>query len=435
LIVPELSVETWIDFAHALGIGLFVGLEREHSELASEIPAVDAPTEHPETGSATVPMGVRTFALLSLLGWGIGVAGRGAPWLPAVALLVVGAMVMGQYVIARDRGYGLTTEVAAVLTFVMGMMVSSHRELAVALAIVTTLLLISKRWVRSVVQKVRQVELTGALQLAILLAIVLPLLPAEPVDPWDALPPRKIGLFVVLIAGLSYVGYILTRILGRRRGVGLTGLLGGLTSSTAVTVSMAKAGRDESMRQPGQLATFIANATMFARVIVITAVVSLPVAAQVALPMGIMGAVMLGAAAWRWRGLSRSDEAEEAARSTKLKNPFALVPALMWGAVLSIVLLVSVVARDLFGDSGLYAAALVSGFADVDAITLAVSEQSFAGSLDAGVAATSVTLAVMSNTVVKAGMALVGGGLTYAKPIAVTFAITIVAGGVAIALV
>ena len=173
---------------------------------------------------------------------------------------------------------------------------------------------------------------------------------------------------------------------------------------------------------------------MFARVIVITAVVSREVAVRVAIPMAAMGLVMLGGAFWKWQSLAGSEAADEIARRAKLKNPFALVPALKWGAVLSGVLLASVIARDLFGDSGLLAAAAVSGLADVDAITLAVSEQSAAGSLAIATAATAVTIAVMSNTVVKAGMAYFGGGRAFGQPVLAVFFGAIGVGALAIVL-
>lgn len=429
----ELSFDLWLDLAHALGIGLFVGLEREHSEIAGHISPMDSPAEHSRdeaTVGSSVTMGVRTFALLGLLGWTLGVVGQSWPWLPPVGLAVVGGMILTQYVVAREFGHGLTTEAAALMTFVMGMMVTDYRNLSVALAIATTLLLISKRWMHGAIHHMRRVELTGALQLLILLAIVLPLLPTEPLDPWDALPPRKLGLFVVLIAGLGYVGYVLTRVLGTRRGVVLTGLFGGLTSSTAVTIAMAKGGRAEYMVRPGQLATFIANGTMFLRVIAIVAVVNPALATRLTVPLGAMGVVMFGAAIWRWRGISSSTDADGAARATKLRSPFALVPALTWGAILAVVLVAAALAYEWFGTSGLLAAAGISGLADVDAITLAVSEQSRTGVLDGAMAATAVTLAVMSNTVVKAAMAYAGGGRHYARPIIATFAATIAVGAI-----
>ncbi len=422
----ELALQHWIDFSHALAIGLFVGLEREHTKRRSE-------AEAGSEGAPAMPMGVRTFTLFSLLGWALAVLGEDLPWLPPTGFLLVGGLVIGQYLLAGEQDRGLTTEVAALMTFVMGLMVIDHHAIAVALAIATTLLLLSKRWMTQTVTKIRRVELTGALQLLILLAVVLPLLPAEAVDPWGALPPRKIGLFVVLIAGLGFVGYVLMRVFGGRRGVGLTGLLGGLTSSTAVTVSMAKAGREEHMRRPGQMATFIANATMFFRVIVITAVINPVVALRVALPMTAMGLVMLGAALWWWRGLS-DERGDEMARGTEVENPFALIPALMWGLALSAVLLVAALAAEYFGDAGVYAAALFSGLADVDAITLAVTEQSARGALDPAVAATATTIAAMSNTVVKAGMAWLGGGTAYGRVVAAVFAASLLTGGVVAAL-
>src|SRR5215510_4596333 len=222
---PELGIEALI----AIGIGLFVGLEREHRHVDEGEPEVH-----------TV-LGVRTFALFALLGWLVAAFGGPWPWLAPATLAIVGALIMAQYL--REEGQkrlGLTTEVAALVVFVLGMVVHFEELFAVALALTTTLLLISKPWVRSLVPALRRVELTSTLQLAILLAIVLPLLPTEPVDPWGVLPPRKIGLFVVLVAGIGFVGYVLSRVLGASRAAGVTGAVGGLVSSTALTAAMAR---------------------------------------------------------------------------------------------------------------------------------------------------------------------------------------------------
>jgi uncharacterized membrane protein (DUF4010 family) len=121
------------------------------------------------------------------------------------------------------------------------MLVHYERSLAVAVALATTALLISKPWLRAVMPRLRRVDLTATLQLAIVLAVVLPLLPQTAIDPWGILRPREIGWFIVLIAGISYVGYVASRLWGEQRGAGVTGLVGGLTSSTAVTAAMAQA--------------------------------------------------------------------------------------------------------------------------------------------------------------------------------------------------
>lgn len=431
--VGEISSDLLIELAYALGIGVFVGLEREHHHITRGSRTQASPAEQAEGATGETILGVRTFALLSLFGWGCAHAGLRFAWLPPVGLLVVGGFVVASYFLARDQGLGLTTEVAALVTFLLGLLVASHRPLAVALALATTLLLISKPFVSSFVAQVRRVELSATIQLLILLAIVLPLLPAEPIDPWQAIPPRKIGLFVILVGGIGYVGYVLSRILGQRRSAGLTGLVGGLTSSTAVTAAMAQAGRrQESMRVPGQLATFLANSVMFPRVLIVTAVLSRDVAIQLAYPLVAMCLVMLVGALWKWRSFRAEAPADEdgpkADAEPMFENPFALLPALKWGAILCGVLLLAAAAKEALGESGLLAASAASGLADVDAITLAVAQQASNGTLDVGIGSLAIAIAVISNTVVKGGIALVAGGRPFGLDVAKIFAASILVG-------
>jgi uncharacterized membrane protein (DUF4010 family) len=431
-----LSLDMVIEVAYALGIGVFIGLEREHHGIAAGLDAHEAPAEHGvSAGPPDTSMGLRTFALLSVMGWAVAYAGDAWPWVPPVGLAVAAALVIAQYVIAREQGTGVTTETAAVLTFVLGMLVHVQRPIAVSLAVVTALLLVAKDWIRAAVVKLRRVEISGTVQLLVLLAIVLPLLPADASDPWGALPPRKIGLFVILIAGISYVGYVASRVLGERRGAGLTGLLGGLTSSTAVTVAMSKAGRDEPMRRPGQMAVFLANAVMFFRVIVIAAVLSRAVATRLMWPLGAMGLVMLVGALWAWRvSVREPDSPGDSGGVGELSNPFALMPAIKWGVVLTAVLFIAAVAKDYLGDRGVLLASAASGLADVDAITLAVSRQAGDAVLGESIAVLAITIAVISNTVVKGGLAVGGGGRRFGAPIALGFLIAIAVGaGVALA--
>jgi uncharacterized membrane protein (DUF4010 family) len=435
--VTRLTTELLIEVLYAGGIGLLVGFEREHHEYVEDRKAPEAVAGEGAGHRETSIMGARTFALLSLFGWATTFGGELFRWLPVAGLICVAAIIVTQYVIGsrREQGIGLTTEVAAMLTFVLGMLVRFDRGLAVLMGLATTLLLVSKPWVRTVVSKLRRIEITATLQLLILLAIVLPLVPTEPIDPWKALPPRKICLFIILIAGISYIGYILSRIFGHRRGAGITGIVGGLTSSTAVTVAMAQTGkRTESMRRPGQLAVFLANTMMFARVIVVTAVLSRSLARELAVPMVAMGLVMLGGALWKWRqgGDDDSEEAEEESTAEDegptLENPFALIPALKWGLLLCAVLLGAVLARKAFGHSGLYAAAAASGLADVDAITLAVGKEAAEGALSIGVAALAITIAVVSNTIVKGGMAFFVGGRAFGADVVKVFVGSMLAG-------
>lgn len=407
-----------VEGAYALGIGLMVGIERQH-----HIDQV-----HLDEGEERDrPLGVRTFALLAVLGWLSALLGDHWSWLPAVALVAVTGLVIGQYVTRSATSAGLTTEIAAIIVFCLGMLVRIDRSITVTAALAVTALLVSKSWLHAWVDKLRRVDLTSTLQLLIAWAVLLPLLPKEPVDPWDALPLHKIGWLVILLAGIDYVGYVSRRLFGARRGAGITGLLGGLTSSTAVTVSMARTGRDEAMRIPAQLSVFLANFVLFPRVIVVAAVISPAVATQLLIPMGAMALSMLAGAWWKWRasgeaaGDSEADEAE-------LKNPLALWPAVRWAVILSAVFVLSKLAHDYLGQAGLYVAAGAAGLADVDAITLAVAGQVSEGALLAHVAGLAVAIAVISNTIVKGGIALFAGGRRFGADIVKLFAVSVVVG-------
>jgi len=415
-----------IESAVAGGVGLFIGLEREHSDRTA--PSGEHSDDH---------LGVRTFAIFALFGWMCALLGDRLAWVPPAGLFVVGALVIAHYFRVGDKDFGLTTEVAAVATFALGMLVHHERDLAVAVGLAVTLLLLAKPWFRRQIPRLRRIELTATLQLAIVLAVVLPLLPVEARDPWGVLSPRKIGLFIVLIAGISYVGYVLNRLLGASRGAGLAGLVGGLASSTAVTAAMAQQSRtDARMVLPGQVATFLANTVMFVRVLVVTALIDRSIAAALAAPLGLMGAIMLAGAGWKQLALRNEDRgADHDGELVALSNPFALVPALKWGVVLSLVLVASAVAQQHFGDRGLYVTAAASGLADVDAVTLAVSRQSHDGTLPTTVASLAITIAVVANTLVKGSMAVFMGRKGFGRPIALVFAAAVAVGvGTAVAL-
>jgi len=402
------SLTMLLDGGIAIGIGLFIGLEREQKETAAQ------PAPH-ET-----MMGVRTFALLSLFGWVAGLFAATNPWIPVAALVVIGVLVATATIRSDLAARGLTTEVAALATFLLGMLVSQQRLLAVGFALAVMLLLISKPWFRTLVPKMKRADLTSALQLAVLLAIVLPLLPDEARDPWRVLSPRRLGIFVAMIAGINFVGYVLNRLLGSERGAGLTGIVGGLASSTAVTAAMAQQAKaSEAMVVPGQLATLLASTVMFIRVVVVAALIAPKVALALAAPMAAMAAVSIVGALWKWRAMRASKKT--ASRPVELQNPFSLLPALKWGVLLAVILVVSAVATQYLGNTGLLVTAGISGLMDVDAINLATSRQAASGEVPLSVAALAILIAVGSNTLVKVGIAFFGAGRAYALPLLAIF--------------
>ncbi len=412
-----------VEALYAIGIGLVVGLEREHSGVAHGMADGDVPQRvQPQAPERHTAMGARTLALLGLSGWLLAFLGDREPWLVPIGMVAIVGLIAAQMWIGRE--VGMTTEIAGVVVVMLGALVHRDKALAVALCLGTTTLLVVKPWMMRFVGQLRRIEIVATLQLLLLAAIVLPLLPSEPQDPWGALPPRKVGTFVVLIAGVQYVGYVLTRLFGSTRGTGLAGLVGGLTSSTAVTVSMARSARETpELVRPGQLATFLANTVMPVRVAVIAGAISPTVGWRIGVAMAGMTVVLLGAALVTWRRLRQEEPA--APTEIALKNPFQLWSALTWGAILCVVLLVAKLAAKWFGDEGFLIAAGVSGLTDVDAITLAAAEAHRSAVLSADIAALAIAIAVCSNTVVKGGMAWFGGGRAFGRAIVFVFLLAI----------
>ncbi len=424
--MDELTLRHLVDAATAVGIGLLVGLEREQHEVADHAAEAD---------SGGPLLGVRTFALLGLFGWLAGYLSTGAPWTPAAGFLAVGALALWSAIVGRAGHSGLTTEVAALVTFALGMAVPGNRMLAIALGLVTTLLLVSKPWFRTLIPRLRRMDLTSTLQLLILIAIVLPVLPTEASDPWGVLAPRRIGLFVVLIAAISYVGYILNRLLGSRGSAGITGLVGGLASSTAVTVAMSQRARAAaSFRQPGQLAIYLASTVMFVRVVVVCYLVDATVARALIAPLGGMALVTGAAALLVWRRIEKGKRGGADDSKLELVNPFSLFPALKWGLLFAAVLVLTAAARETFGEAGSVVSAALAGLVDVDAVTLATARQASHGGLPIGTASVAITTAVVSNTLVKCAIAWAAGGRRFARAPTIAFAVT-VAVGLAIAAV
>ena len=276
-----------LNFATAILLGALIGIEREKRKEE----------EHVVRGIA----GLRTFTLIALFGAAAGWLSHetSSPWVLAGGLLIVGAFVVAGYVVAAradPESTGLTTEIAAVVVFLLGAMVMfGFSALAVGLGVVTAAVLAYKRPLHSFVDKLGWDDVYAGLTLLIASFIALPLLPDQPIDPWGALNPYKLWLLVILISSLSLVGYVLTRLLGPARGTALTGLTGGLVSSTAVTLSFAKEGRDSPQEAPAlACGILLAWAVMFVRVIVLVAVVNRSLLTHVIVPFAAMAVVVGG---------------------------------------------------------------------------------------------------------------------------------------------
>jgi uncharacterized membrane protein (DUF4010 family) len=401
------------DFATALLIGALIGVEREKRK---------------SEGMEGIG-GLRTFILFALVGAVAGFLSRGGgvPWVLLAVLLPVSALIFAGYSQisrAQDGTFGLTTEIAAVAVFLLGAMTMlGYRELAIGLGVVTAAALAYKQPLHGLVAKLGWDDVYAGVRLLVATFIILPLLPDRALDPWEALNPYKLWLLVILISSLSLVGYVATRWLGAGRGTALTGITGGLVSSTAVTLSFARRSRDEPAAAAAlACGILLAWAVMFGRVLVIVLAVNVGLVYRLLPPFAAMGLVTLLVA---WLLYRRGGETAEL-QDVPLKNPFSLTAAAQFAVAFAVVLLLVKVTQFYFPGGGVYIVAALAGLTDVDAITLSMAEYAKANPPTA--AAIAVVIAALSNTVVKCGMVTALGGPALRRPMLLTTVGVIVAG-------
>jgi uncharacterized membrane protein (DUF4010 family) len=270
---------------------------------------------------------------------------------------------------------------------------------------VVTALLSAKGPIHNFAEGVDDDERRATVKFILVVFVALPLLPDREIEALSGLNPRFVWLMVVFVSGLSFAAYLLSQVLGTERGIAATGMLGGFVSSTATAVSMAEqAAENPTLYQVCAFSTVVAATVMFPRALVEVAVVNPSLLPHVAVPLGAMTAVAAAAGvAVYWRATATM-EAE-----TEIENPFRLRPALFFGAIFAVVLLVSEQANAVLGSSGVYATAFVSGLADVDAMTLTLSRLAAEGTVSEPVATTGIVIAATANTLVKAGISWVIG--------------------------
>jgi uncharacterized membrane protein (DUF4010 family) len=384
-------------FVAAILIGALVGIERERKKSASDDLGIG---------------GVRTFILFALTGavaaW---LAQRlGSGWVFAAPLLGVTALAVAGYLAqsrVKPRSLGLTTEVSALTVYLLGgACTAGYVEMALALGVVVSAALAYKQRLHDLVDRLGADDIEAGVKLLAATFIVLPLLPRDAVDPWGAIEPHSLWLLVVLIAGLSLIGYVATRALGPEKGAAVTGLAGGLVSSTAVTLTFARQSHQQGDRSDDSLASglLLAWGVMFVRVIVEVAVVHAPLVPRLLLPLGAMGLVTLALAGWfALRSRAHVAPADE----IPLRNPFSLTSAVKFGLLFAAVLLAVKLVQIHFPGEGYYVVAALAGLTDVDAITLSMASVVRDGGADPFTGVASIVVASLANTAVKCGMIVV----------------------------
>lgn len=406
--------------AYALAIGFLIGLERGWG------------ARDEQEGERTA--GVRTHGLAALLGgvWGA-LALQFAHESGAVALglsfVLFGAvMAVFRYrETSHEQKFGATSIVAMMLAYALGAYaVVGDESVAAAGAVATTTLLAAKGALHSWLQRLTWDELRSGLVLLVMSFILLPILPDHPIDRWEAINPHDLWLLTVLIAAISFAGYVAVKLVGFRRGVAVAGFAGGLASSTATTAAMSRlaAAQPQNVDVLAAGAIF-ANAVMGLRVLAILSVVNLDFGLRLAAPLLALGLVYLLAGAFLMRRAAVRGGGETGSPAT-LGNPLDLPAVLKFGALLAIVLVLSKIVTKYAGSAGAYALALISGLADVDAISLSMARHG-AQEIGAGSAGFAVLLAIISNTFVKSAMGWMMGGSGMGRRIALVSAAALVA--------
>ncbi|MDV7212615.1 MgtC/SapB family protein [Azotobacter beijerinckii] len=391
------NLDVLLDLAVALAVGLLIGTERGWS-------ARDIDDSH-------LAAGIRTFGLTGLLGGMAALFGEQlglAAWI--VLLLVFGLLLVAGYIgdLYRTGEQGMTSEIAMLLTFLLGSMAQTeeHQVLAAAGAVVVALLLSLKDVLHNMLRRLTANELFGALKLLFISVVLLPVLPNRGYGPWQAFNPYATWWMVVLIAAIGFAAYMATRLVGARHGLLLTALLGGMVSSTAMTLTLSRLHRDARLHHLLACGLLATSALMFPRVLLEVGLINPALLSGLLWPMGAATLVYVGGALLHYRGSGR--EPVEGGEPL-LRNPCELGPALRFAALLVLILFLVEAGQRWLGDAGVYLVALLAGLSDVDAITLSLARNAQNG-LAEQVAVRGIFLAALSNSLVKGILiAMIGG--------------------------
>lgn len=393
-------------FLISLGIGLLIGLERERNPSARA--------------------GLRTFALVALSGCLSAMisALTASPWIIGAGLLIFGTMMVASYY--RDPPEddpGTTTVTALIVCYSLGVLTwLGEQQIAIVMAILTTLLLYFKPELRVVSHQVTRRDLLSVLQFCVLSFVILPLLPDQGFGPYAAINPRHVWWMVILVSGLSLTGYAALRIAGPGRGSLLTGFFGGIASSTATTLAFARRAKGNPAQVPQSTRIIlIANTVLVLRIALLVVAIT-PALIQHIIPL-LGGAFMAALGYLLWQ---RHDPNNTPIETTlEIQNPAEISAALTFGLLYAAILLASAWLTDSVGQQGIYPLAAVSGLTDLDAITLSTLHMAKLGSVDGQTVAFVIVIALCANMLFKAGLAWFIGGRELARRVGLGYAATL----------
>ncbi len=406
--------ETLWHLAVALLLGALVGLERGWSKRKEE------------AGSRIA--GARTHALVGLLGGLAALLSEALTgWAFPTLLLAVTAIALVAWRTRAEaiRNYSITDSMGLLIVFCVGAIaVAVDLVVATATALVTAMLLDNREEIHGLLQKLEARELDAAFKLLLITAVMLPVLPNEEFGPGGVLNPYQIWWMVVLIASISFVGYFAIRVGGAEKGILFTSLFAGLSSSTALTLHFARQSRTTEALSPLlAVGILIACGTMFPRVLLVATMIHPPMFASLLVPVLVMTVLLYLPAFLMWR---KARQHVDVTQPELKQNPLDLNAALLFGVLLTLIMLAGEWLRDWLGDAGIYLLAASSGVADVDAINLSLTRMA-EESITVHTATVGIIIASASNNLVKTGIAAVIGtrtlGLWVAGPMILSLAV------------
>jgi uncharacterized membrane protein (DUF4010 family) len=395
-----------------LGIGLLVGSEREYAKRV-----VDKEEQF---------AGVRTYPLMALLGFLSALLGDiYGPWFIVAGFAGVLILVVATYVMmAKTSSYGITTELAGIIVFLLGALVfEDHILLATTITVLVVSLLTLKVRLHTFIATLSPADIRAFIQFTIISALVLPFLPRGGYGPGGVWDLHETWTMVILVTGISLAGYLLAKLMGSRRGTLLEGLVGGLVSSTAVTLSLSRRSRTGTAggNRFAAVGIVAATAVLYPRILLETWVVDRTLALHLLPPILVITGATLLAAYQLWR---RADGKNEDASELHLTNPLNFAVALQFAAIYMAVQWLMMLATTQFPAQGMYAGSLIFGATDMDAITLSIARQV---AIPHAERATLVLLATVSNTVMKFLIVLFFGDRSLRRSVGLGFAATLLA--------
>jgi len=376
----------------SLGLGGLIGIEREKTHKG-------------------YPAGIRTLALISLFGMLTSFITNliNNSWVMIVSIIIAFLVTAISYYVGikNKRSFGLTNTVVILITFFIGLIsyFEQYQYIAIAISIITTLILSEKKKLHSFVRNLKHKELEDALKFGIIAFVILPLLPNQTIDSLGVINPYNLWLMVVLILSISFAGYIASKFVGTNKGIYLSGILGGLVSSTAVSSSLSiTSKKDKRLLNACITGITIASSIMFLRVLIEAFIINPQLGQQLLFPFSLSFLIGLLTSLYYLR--KKKVNAKE---DLVTSSPFNILPALKFTLLLAIILIVSKLAITYLGDRGLYITSVFAGLVDTDAITLSTSTLVNEGQVGLDIGANVVMLACLTNTLVKLGITRLSG--------------------------